>query len=228
MCLEERIGFLMRDRCTGQDSCYNCGILSTLYTSPRVMLHSSRLLSALAGLGIWSLMMPGASAIPGESAAIVEAWIAAHPTLRPRPTERLVVNRAETPARRFTFRATVFPITGLTPDFQADGRIRTEQITLVNFVEGVEAERLEESLRVIYGADLYNDYRRAAILHRYPEDAVPALNSAAVRRGELREGDRFAYWLELTAKPDGFTYTGTVSVVLKEDVSALRDRLMQN
>jgi hypothetical protein len=183
-------------------------------------------LSTLLGLSWITFWVPSVHALPGESVETVAAWIAAHPTLRPRPTEILVVNRFETPARRFTFRATIFPITGLIPGTSLQRVIRTEQITLVDTVDGTSANRLEESLRVIYDANLYSDYQLAEVVYRYPNSFSPfPTNEAILRLGELRLGDRYGYWLELTSNQSGFVYSGTLSVVALEDVPRLKARL---
>lgn len=186
------------------------------------MVKRLSILSVVLGCGLWVGLVPQAVAIPGESADDVEAWIEAHPTLRPSPNERLVVHRVDTPARRFTFRATVFPVSGVSPGLELQDRIRTEQMTLVDIVDGLSADRLEESLRAIYDANIYNDYRRAEVLYRYPNSSSPfPANAAVLQQGEVREGDRFGYWLELTANPSGFVYSGRITVFLKEDISQL-------
>ena len=183
-------------------------------------------LSTLVGLGGVMLWAPSAQALPGESVETVAAWIAAHPTLRPGPNEVLVVNRAETPARRFTFRATIFPVTGLVPGIQLQRIIRTEQITLVDTVEGTSAKRLEESLRAIYDANLYSDYQLATVVYSYPNSFSPfPTNDAILRQGELRVGDRYGYWLELTANQSGFVYSGTLAVIDQADMPRLQARL---
>ncbi|NER82797.1 MAG: hypothetical protein F6K42_25230 [Leptolyngbya sp. SIO1D8] len=179
------------------------------------------------GLMLWIASAVSARAVPGDSVTNVEAWIQAHPTLRPAPNETLVVNRADTPARRFTFRAMIFPVSGMAAgNGELEGIIRTEQITLVDTVDGVTAAQLEESLRAIYDAAIYNDYRRARILHRYPTDeGLEFVDADVMRQGELREGDRFGYWVDLTGEPGGFAYNGTVTVFLKEDLPALQTQL---
>ncbi len=177
------------------------------------------------GLSLWAFLGGSAIAVPGNSAAAVEAWINAHPTLRPGPTERLVVNRAETPARRFRFRATVIPVTGISPDLVLGRLIRTEEASLVDIVDGITANRMEEALRVIYDATIYNDYRRAAVVYRYSNAATVVGTSGVLRQGELRQGDRFAYWWELTGNPEGFTTMGKMTVFLIEDLPPLQERL---
>jgi len=187
----------------------------------RLLRHSLSL-----GLVVWSATAAIAQAIPGQSVGNAEVWIEAHPTLRPAPTETLVVHRAETPARRFTFRATVFPVAGISPGEQLqNGIIRTEKITLVDTVDGVTRDRLEESLRAIYDATIYNDYRRAEVLQRYPSNEVFLGNANTVRVGELKVGDRFAYWVELVATPEGFASSGSMTVFLKADLPELQEQL---
>jgi hypothetical protein len=180
------------------------------------------------GLLLWGCFSGVAQAIPGESVSTVEAWIDAHPTLRPNPNERLVVNRADTPARRFSFRATVIPVTGLSPDLELRRIIRTEETRLVDIVDGISKVHLEEAIRAIYDAAIYNDYRRAQIVYTYPDPASGAVTGeSAWRQGELREGDRFGYWIERIVDPNGFAAVGEVSVFLKEDLPQLQADLIE-
>ncbi len=184
----------------------------------------------LAGLGIWGLGIPGAIAIPGQPLALAETWIRNHPTLRPRPQERFVVNRSETPARRFRFRASVVPVTGLGTPFPALGIIRTEEITFTDATAtGVTATQLEESLRVIYDVAIYNDFRRSRSLLRYDTAQFPAgdVRTRSRIRGELRQGEQFGYWLELTGPPLGTANRGTLAVFLLEDVETLQASLQR-
>ena len=175
---------------------------------------------------LWGALASSARAIPGESVVNVEAWIQSHPTLRPEPTEGLVVHRVDTPARRFTFRATILPVAGFSSgDAEIRNIIRTEQITLVNTVDGVTTNRLEESLRAIYDALIYNDYRRAKVLQSYPSEDINLGNENVLRQGELREGDRFAYWVDLVGTSAGFMSSGTMTVFLKTDLPALQAQL---
>lgn len=186
-----------------------------------------RLVRHAVGLSLllWVVSANNAAAIPGDIIRNVEAWIQSHPTLRPSPGERLIVNRAETPARRFTFQATPFPVVGSVADTAMTGTIRTEKITLVDTVDGISGNRLEEALRAIYDAVIYNDYRRATVVYRYPNGDIFADDAGRMQRGELREGDRFAYWMNLTTTPEGFTPSGTLTVFLKEDIAALQTDL---
>lgn len=177
------------------------------------------------GLLLWVVSANNAVALPGDIIRNVEAWIQSHPTLRPSPGERLIINRVETPARRFTFQATPFPVAGSIANVEITDTIRTEKITLVDTVDGISANRLEEALRAIYDALVYNDYRRATIVYRYPKEDIFTEDSIGMQRGELREGDRFAYWMNLTMTSDGFTPSGTLTVFLKEDIAALQTNL---
>lgn len=190
------------------------------------MGHS--LSKGVLGLFLWGCLGAVAQAIPGESVSTVEAWIDAHPTLRPSPNERLVVNRAETPARRFTFRATVIPVTGLSPNLELQGIIRTEETRLVDIVDGISQVHLEEAIRAIYDAAIYNDYRRAQIVYTYPAPSFAASSEeSSWRQGELREGYRFGYWIERVVDRNGFAAVGEVSVFLREDLPQLQADLIE-
>ncbi|MEO1402101.1 MAG: hypothetical protein AAFV72_12760 [Cyanobacteria bacterium J06635_1] len=189
--------------------------------------------------GVWLGLGTASHAIPGQSVDDVETWMKAHPTLRATARERLLVNRVDTPARRFSFQATVFPAGGYAntsdepPILNADidrSTVRTEKFTLIDMVDGVSIERLEESLRLIYGPDVYADYRRALPVYSYPASSPSSLLRPGrdLVRGELREGEDLAYWLELTPNPDGTVHIGTISVLLREDLGSLRSRLGDN
>ncbi|MEO0540978.1 MAG: hypothetical protein AAFZ80_08955 [Cyanobacteria bacterium P01_A01_bin.105] len=180
-------------------------------------------------------------AIPGQSATEVTAWMQGHPTLRATANERLQVQRTETPARRFTFRASIFPIGGVsnqngTPSIlnrRLDrSRIRVETFQLVDVVDGVDYSDLEEALRVLYGPDLYSDYRRSTPTRLYPiypdttSPQLPRLNRSYAQ-GQVRVGNTYGYWLELISNPDGTIQTGSITVVLAEDVDQLLTHLEQ-
>jgi hypothetical protein len=177
------------------------------------------------GLGIWACLGAAAIAVPGNSVGNVEAWIEGHPTLRPGPNERLVVNRAETPARRFRFRATTIPVTGLAPGLVLGRTVRTEETQLVDMVDGITHNRMEEALRAIYDANIYNDYRRAPVVYRYINRNTQTYANGIVRQGEIRQGERFGYWIERVGNPAGFDTIGTLKVFLLEDFPALQAQL---
>ncbi|MEL7505004.1 MAG: hypothetical protein AAFN18_21325 [Cyanobacteria bacterium J06554_6] len=193
-------------------------------------------IGAIAGL-LTSLTAP-AQAIPGESVDEVKAWMQGHPTLRATENERLQVQRTETPARRYIFRATIFPIGGTdgnsdTPAILNRGldrsQIRVETFMLVDTVDGVDYEDLEEALRVIYGPDLYADYRRSTSTRLYPVSSPARLlrPNRSDARGQVREGAAYGYWLELIPNPDGTVHTGSISVLLPEDIDQLQSHLEQ-
>ncbi|NEP18168.1 MAG: hypothetical protein F6J97_14895 [Leptolyngbya sp. SIO4C1] len=192
--------------------------------------------NGLLAAGLWlGLGATASQALPGQSVDQVAAWMKAHPTLQATANERLLVNRVDTPARRFSFQATVFPAGGFersdTPAILNPNRdrstVRLEKFTLVDMVDGVSVERLEESLRLIYGPEVYSDYRRAQPIYSYPEvSSAPLLRPRRqIVRGELREGAEHAYWIELFPNADGTVYTGTISVLLKSDLGRLQSRL---
>ncbi|ASC69245.1 uncharacterized protein XM38_001720 [Halomicronema hongdechloris C2206] len=167
----------------------------------------------LGGAGI-------AQALPGQPVEVVKAWIQANPTLRPNRPDTLVVHRTDTPARRFTFRASVFPIGNLTPEVDLS-HIRTERFDLFDLANGVDVERLEESLRAIYGPDIYADYQLAEPLYRYPNvESSATANPAVMVEGEVRIGERFAYWLELNSDAQGVT-RGRMTILTKADLPRL-------
>lgn len=164
-------------------------------------------------------------ALPGVSLSAVEDWIRNNPTLRPQPYERLLVQRSDTPSRRFSFQASPFPVTGVDPT-RTGYIIRTEQLSLFDQIDGVSANRLEESLRAVYGLDVYRDYRQAEVLYRYPTRlSEPRENPNLLLQGEVRRGERYAYWVELALDPQGNGYSGQMTVFLKEDLPALLTQL---
>lgn len=199
--------------------------------APFMLTEEIRMLTQLKlGLftvGLWSLLGTASYALPGQTVREVEAWIQANPTLRPAPGERLTVNKVDTPAQRFTFQASMFAPGNIATAF-SPGIIRTERLLLVDLINGVSVPRLEESLRAIYSSDVYTDYRRAVSLYVYPNvDTQPTANQHLILKGELLEGERFGYWVELTVDPQGVVQTGRITILLKQDLGALRDQIAQ-
>lgn len=172
-----------------------------------------------------------ARALPGQTVEEVVEWIQANPTLQPTPGETLLVQRSDTPARRFTFEALITAPGRAVPS--QGGIIRTEQIALFDRINGVSRDRLEQALQVIYGNDLYEDYQQASTVYQYPapEQIAEAEHQDAPLQeslqGEVRQGDRFAYWLETAQTPEGSAYTGRISVFLVEDIDKLVSELQQ-
>jgi hypothetical protein len=173
-----------------------------------------------------------AQALPGQSVTEVTAWIQAHPTLDPASGETLLVRKTETPAQRFTFEASITAVGRLTAVDRRD-IIRVESISLFDMVNGVSPSRLEESLEIIYGPDLYQDYLQSSVIYRYPSPEL--LNQAENRnaplrrfvQGEVRQGAQFAYWVETVQTPSGIPQNGQISVFLLEDLPKLTDELEQ-
>ncbi|WP_448562213.1 hypothetical protein [Trichothermofontia sp.] len=187
-------------------------------------------LSLCASLGLLSIGGPAANALPGQLNEEVEAWIQAHPTLRPASGEKLLVRKSNTPAQRFVFQASVFPPGRVAP-VDSRGIIRTERIQLFDMVNGVNRNRFEESLRAIYGLDIYQDYAQAEPVFSYPtpydvreaRDRQTPLQMAL--QGEIRSGNRFGYWLEIAQPADGKAYSGHLVVFAKEYLDKLETEL---
>ncbi|WP_414528316.1 hypothetical protein [Nodularia chucula] len=186
--------------------------------------------SLVPWLGVGMLFDSKAEALPGQTTEEVTTWIKAHPTLRPRPGERLFIQKSDTAAQRFTFQASVLP-PGRVRLPQDRGRIRSQRLTMYDGINGMTFQRLQESLRVIYGLDIYQDFNRAQVIYEYPNQS--AINSARLAttpirealRGELRVGDRYAYWVEIAQPPGGKAFTGQMTVFLKADLDKLESEL---
>jgi hypothetical protein len=192
-------------------------------------MNKHKLWASIA-LGVW-LLFPSqpAAALPGQTIEAVTSWIQAHPTLQPASGETLLVRKSETPARRFMFEAlTLAPGRA---EQGSGGLIRSEQMTLFDRINGINRDRLETALQVIYDPDLFADYQRARVVYRYPTPETA--NAAQNRRspllesleGEVRRGDRFAYWLEIAQIEDDTAYSGQVTVFLIEDIEKLVSEL---
>ena len=186
--------------------------------------------SLVPWLGVGMLFDSKAEALPGQTTEEVTTWIQAHPTLRPRPGERLFIQKSDTAAQRFTFQASVLP-PGRVRLTQDRGRIRSERLTMYDAINGMSFQRLQESLRVIYSLDIYQDFNRAQVIYEYPNQS--AINSARMARtpirealqGELRVGDRYVYWMEIAQPPGGKAFTGKMTVFLKADLDKLESEL---
>jgi hypothetical protein len=166
----------------------------------------------------------------GQSTDAVAAWIKANPTLRPGIGDGLRVTKSSSPAQRFTFQASVLPPGRVMPP-KDRGTIRSERMTFFDAINGMTLARLRESLRVIYGATVYEDYDRAQLVYDYP---VPETLDLARRQnrsllelqqGELRLGERYAYWLEITKNNGDKAFNGQITVFLKEDLKKLETEL---
>jgi hypothetical protein len=171
-----------------------------------------------------------ANALPGQSTEEVGAWLQGHSTLKPNVGERFFIQRSDTAAQRFTFQASVLP-PGAIGFLKDRSKIRTERLAMYDAINGMSFERLQESLRIIYGLDVYQDFKRAQLIYDYPNQS--AINSARLAktpirealRGQLRVGDRFAYWMEIAKPKDGKAFTGQMTVLLKSDLDKLESEL---
>ncbi|NJL65476.1 MAG: hypothetical protein HC903_31460 [Methylacidiphilales bacterium] len=177
------------------------------------------------------LLFPNqASALPGQSTEEVGSWIKTHPTLKPSSGERFYIQKSDTAAQRFTFQASVLPpgTVGFTKD---RSNIRTERLAMYDAINGMSFNRLQESLRIIYGLDVYQDFQNAQLIYDYPNQS--AINSARLAktpirealRGQLKVGDRYAYWMEIAKGKGGKAYTGQMTVLLKSDLNKLEAEL---
>jgi len=171
-----------------------------------------------------------ARALPGQTPDEAAAWIQANPTLRPSRGERLLVKRADTPAQRFTFQSMPLQVGRAALGF-GGSIIRTEELILFDRINGITPYRLEESLRSIYGPVVYQDFAQGRRVYSYPNVATVGRGvnrgtpAFADLQGEVREGDRYAYWIEVSPRPDGFAYSGRLTVFLREDLPKLQGEL---
>ena len=189
------------------------------------------LLTGLAAVGIWSGSAHTATAIPGQPVDEAKAWMQAHPTLRALPNERLSIRRNDTPSRRYTFHGSTFGPAGGGATLLERGLnsgpllVRSEKFTLVDLITGVSVAKLEDALRMLYGAQVYADYRRAASVMVYSPGRAEDRGTARSPRAQLTEGELFAYIVEVIPDVDGTIHTGTVTVMLKEDIPPLKAAL---
>jgi hypothetical protein len=171
-----------------------------------------------------------ALALPGQSTEQVITWVNAHPTLKPSTDDGLTVKKSNSPTQRFTFEASVLPPGRLTL-VKDRGKIKSERFTFFDMINGVTSERLQESIRIIYGLDIYQDFQQAKVVYAYPSLATIDLAKRqnrpllAARQGELRLGDRYAYLIEVTNTDKGKAYHGEVTVFLKDYLQKLEVEL---
>lgn len=179
----------------------------------------------LSAIGI-----PIAQALPGQGPDEVLQWVKTNPGLRPSPGEKLVVRRNNGPAQRLIFEVSMLAPGRIVP-MRTSGKVRTETLMIFDMLYGVTEARLEESLRSIYGATVHRDFQTAKVLHTYPtneavQKAIKANQPIATAlEGELRKGQTFAYWVEVTRNPDGLNYGGKVIVFLPEDLPKIESEI---
>lgn len=179
----------------------------------------------LSAIGI-----PIAQALPGQGTDEVLQWVKTNPGLRPSPGEKFVVRRNNGPAQRLTFEVSMLAPGRIVP-IRTSGKVRTETLTIFDMLYGVTEARLEESLRSVYGATVHRDFQTAKVLHTCPtneavQKAIKANQPiAAALKGELRKGQTFAYWVEVTRNPNGLNYGGKVIVFLPEDLPKIESEI---
>jgi hypothetical protein len=197
------------------------------------MLPTKTLSLALLALSSCLITTP-AFALPGQTRQEVAAWIRSNPSLTPALGDGLTVRRFNTATQRFLFNASVLPVTSVFDVSDNNNIIRREQISFYDVINGISTDRLEESLRVIYGADIYQDYFLARVIYQYPSPEQVALAQRqnlpllAARRGELRLGDRFGYWLETTRGSNETGANGQITIFLRSDLDQLESELRNN
>ena len=189
-------------------------------------MNGIRFGSLLLGLGLLISGANPARALPGQTTKEVAAWMQANSTLRPSRGEKFLVTKSNTAAQRFTFEASLLSPVRSKQSPNA-GIIRSERLTLFDMRNGVTQERLKESLRAIYGLEISQDFDLAQVLYTYPsqvtiQQAIAQNNPLlASLQGELRQGSRYAYWLEIAQTPEGIAYSGRLTLLLRDDVDSL-------
>jgi hypothetical protein len=177
-------------------------------------------------------VMPSAIALPGQAPDQVIDWIRTNPALQPESGERLLVRKSDTPSRRFQFQASVV-LPGIAAIQKSDANlIRSEQIRFFDIINGVTRSRLEESLRSIYGPEIMRDYATAKRVYAYPTVAMlqrsQAKNASPILRalqGELRQGKKYGYWVELLQNGKGSANSGQITVFELDSLPKLEQEL---
>ena len=194
------------------------------------MMPIATVVSLGVGFGFSFGFVQSAQALPGQGSDEVLLWMKANPGIRPSPTEKLTVRRTNGPSQRMTFEASVLS-PGRVISSRTGGRIRSETLTLFDMLYGVTEARLEATLRSIYGLEVHRDFQTAKVVYTYPtiKEEATAIRAnqpiAAALKGELRHGNRFAYWTEIVRNRDGLNYGGKVVVFLAEDLSKVEGEI---
>lgn len=183
-----------------------------------------------AGLGMNLAMTPIAQALPGQGSDEVLLWMKSNPGIRPTAGEKLTIRRNNGPSQRMSFEASLLAPGRITP-LNSGGRIRSETLTLFDMLYGISEARLEQSIRSVYGLAVHRDFQKAQVVYSYPtpiaENQAVRANQpiAAALKGELRRGDRYAYWVEILRNRDGLNYGGKVVVFLAEDLPKVESEI---
>ncbi len=203
-------------------------MLQTALTKSRMSIAT--IVSLGVGFGFSFGFVQSAQALPGQRTDEVLLWMKANSGIRPSPTEKFTVRRTNGPSQRMTFEASLLS-PGRVTSSRTDGRIRSETLTLFDRLYGVNEARLEATVRSIYGLEVHRDFQTAKVIYTYPtikEEATAIRTNqpiAAALKGELRQGNRFAYWTEIVRNRDGLNYGGKVAVFLVEDLSKVEGEI---
>jgi hypothetical protein len=193
-----------------------------------MVIHKRWIAALLMGAGFG--VMPIAQALPGQGSDEVILWMKSNPGIRPSPGEKLIIRRSNGPSQRMSFEASLLAPGRITP-LNSDGRVRSETLTLFDMLYGVSEARLEDSIRSIYGLAVHRDFQQAQVVYSYP---TPVAENQAIRakqpiaaalKGELRKGDRYAYWTEIVRNREGLNYGGKVVVFLVEDLAKVESEI---
>jgi hypothetical protein len=181
---------------------------------------------------VMPMMGQEAIALPGQTSDQVVDWIRTNPALRPEIGERLLVRKSDTPSRRFQFQASVL-LPGIAALRGDANLIRSEQIKFFDIINGVTRSRLEESLRSIYGPEIMRDYATAKRVYAYPTVATlgrsQGRNASEILRnlqGELRQGKKYGYWVELLQNDKGSANSGQITVFELQSLPKLEQELI--
>jgi hypothetical protein len=193
-----------------------------------VVMHKQWIVALAIGASLG--LGPIAQALPGQGSDEVLMWMKSNPGIRPNPGEKLTIRRNNGPSQRMSFEASLLAPGRITP-LASGGRIRSETLTLFDMLYGVSEARLEESIRSVYGLAVHRDFQKAQVVYSYPtpiaENQAVRANQpiAAALKGELRKGDRYAYWTEILRNREGLNYGGKVVVFLAEDLPKVESEL---
>ncbi len=158
------------------------------------------------------VLTPPAAALPGQPEPVVADWIRTHGVLAPAPHERLLVRKSDTAAHRFEFEASAtLPGFAAFPGDKANV-IRSERLSFFDLANPVTLDRLQETLRSLYGPEIMMDFAGAPAVYRYPPAAVPPDSTLGLLRGEIRRGGSFAYWWEQVARTPGQPHSGRLVI----------------
>lgn len=177
------------------------------------------------------VMSPSAIALPGQSPDEVADWIKTNPVLTPAKGERLLIRKSDTPARRFQFQASILSVGTIEKSGDAN-LIRSEQISFFDIVNGVTKSRLEESLRSIYNPEIMRDYATASVVYAYPNAAMirrsQSKNASPLLRalnGQLRQGKKYAYWIEILQSDRGKANSGQITIFELDALPRMQQKL---